>query len=323
MAEALFAGFDAGASKTVCLVGDGERVLGRGIAGSGNPNVAGFDGHVRAVSASAAAAFSAAGLSRPRLVRAWLGVAGSERPEMQERIRAATAEVFGVDDVRVSHDASLILPAAGLWTGVALIAGTGSSAHGIGADGHEATVGGWGHLFGDEGSGYDLGRLALRAVTQAADGRGPATVLTGRLLGALHLAEPLELLERLYPAPPAAEIAALASQVLQAAEEGDAVAQHLVETAAAELATIVRACARAVGLVPDGDGEDAGPGRPVEVVAAGGIVHDGSPVYPALAIALGTFGYRVRRLEAEPALGALELARNPPAPVGRRDQPGR
>lgn len=321
MAEPLFAGFDAGASKTVCLVGDAEQVLGRGIAGSGNPHVAGFEGHALAVRESAAAAFAAAGLSEPRLTRAWLGVAGSERPEMRDRIRAATAEALRVDDVRVSHDASLILPAAGLRTGVGFVAGTGSSAYGVGTDGREAAVGGWGYLFGDEGGGYELGRLALRAISQAADGRGPATELTARILGALGLAEPPDLLRRLYPPPPASEIAALAGHVLGAADDGDPVARRLVAGSAAELVALVQGCARAVGLVRE-DGL-AEPARPVDVVGAGGIAGDGSPVLAAVAATLATLGYRARRLEAEPAFGALQFARIPPAPPRRRDQQGR
>lgn len=332
MAEPLFVGVDAGASKTVCLVGDAGRVLGRGTAGPGNPNVVGFEDHVAAVRESAAAACAAAGLARlasarlpaarPRFARAWLGVAGSERPEMRERIRTATAEALGAADVRVSHDAALILPAAGLRVGVALVAGTGSSAYGVGPEGREVTIGGWGYLFGDEGSGYELGRLALRAVSWAADGRGPATVLTAGILGALGLEVPLDLLLRLYPAPPATEIAALARVVLEAAGEGDSVACGLVEGAAAELAILVRTGARRAGLTSPGG--DPPVGTPVDVVAAGGIVHDGSPMLAGLAAALGPIGYRVRRLEAEPAFGALELARRPPTPVaGRGQQRGR
>ena len=321
MADVLFMGFDAGASKTVCLVGDAEQVLGRGVAGSGNPNVAGFEGHVRAVRESAAAALAAAGMSEPRLTRAWLGVAGSERPEMRDRIRAAAAEALHVDDVRVSHDASLILPAAGLRTGVGFVTGTGSSAWGVGTDGREAAVGGWGYLFGDEGSGYELGRLALRAISQAADGRGPATELTARILGALGLAEPLDLLGRLYPPPPASEIAALAGHVLGAADDGDAVARRLVAGAAAELVALVQGCARAVGLVrEDGLTEST---RPVDVVGAGGLAGHGSPVFAAVSATLATLGYRARRLEAEPAFGAIEFARIPPAQPRQRDQQGR
>ena len=77
----LFLGIDAGASKTLCLVGDAHAVLGRGMAGSANPNVAGLDGHTRAVREAAAAAFADAGLTACPVSRAWLGVAGSERSE--------------------------------------------------------------------------------------------------------------------------------------------------------------------------------------------------------------------------------------------------
>ena len=42
--------------------------------------------------------------------------------------------------------------------------------------------GGWGYVLGDEGSGYWIGRAALRAVLREADHRGPATVLTPMLL---------------------------------------------------------------------------------------------------------------------------------------------
>ena len=42
-----------------------------------------------------------------------------------------------------------------------------------------ARAGGWGYVLGDEGSGYWIGRAALRAVLREADRRGPATQLTG------------------------------------------------------------------------------------------------------------------------------------------------
>ena len=48
--------------------------------------------------------------------------------------------------------------------------------------GEAARSGGWGYVLGDEGSGYWIGRAALRAVLREADRRGPATVLSGLLL---------------------------------------------------------------------------------------------------------------------------------------------
>ena len=46
-----------------------------------------------------------------------------------------------------------------------VIAGTGSIAVGVDADGRTARAGGWGHILGDEGSGYDLGHRGLNAAT--------------------------------------------------------------------------------------------------------------------------------------------------------------
>ncbi len=64
--------------------------------------------------------------------------------------------------VTVVHDSRLLLAAGHASTGVAVIAGTGSAAWGRNADGGEARAGGWGYLLGDEGSGYWLGREAVR-----------------------------------------------------------------------------------------------------------------------------------------------------------------
>ena len=66
--------------------------------------------------------------------------------------------------------------------GVVIISGTGSIAYGRNAAGEAARSGGWGYVLGDEGSGYWIGRAALRAVLREADERGPKTALTPLLL---------------------------------------------------------------------------------------------------------------------------------------------
>ena len=80
--------------------------------------------------------------------------------------------------VRIVHDAVPILAAGSPegW-GVALISGTGSLAFGRDRQGRSCRAGGWGFLFGDEGSGYAIALAGLRAAAQAADGRAPATRL--------------------------------------------------------------------------------------------------------------------------------------------------
>ena len=56
-----------------------------------------------------------------------------------------------------------------------VIAGTGSIAYGRNDRNQAARAGGWGYMLGDEGSGYWIGRAALRAVLRESDRRGPAT----------------------------------------------------------------------------------------------------------------------------------------------------
>ena len=112
--------------------------------------------------------------------------------------------------IEVTTDAAILL-AAGTpegW-GLALVAGTGSIAYGRMADGRRARAGGWGHLLGDEGSAYALVLAGLRAVARAADGRGPATVLTERFLAEMSLSRPQELVPAIYRG--GADRAALAS----------------------------------------------------------------------------------------------------------------
>src|SRR5207253_2086911 len=136
-------------------------------------------------------AFASAGLGRARVAGACLGLAGAGRPEDQAVIADWAARIDLAAHVEVTGDAPLLL-AAGTpdgW-GAALIAGTGSMALVRDRAGRTARAGGWGHLLGDEGSGYALVVSALQACARAADGRGPATALVERFLMRLGLARP-------------------------------------------------------------------------------------------------------------------------------------
>lgn len=65
--------------------------------------------------------------------------------------------------------------------GIVAQAGTGSDAYLFQPDGR-TSVGGWGQYFGDEGSGYDIGNMTIRAAIYAFDGRGPKTVIKDTLM---------------------------------------------------------------------------------------------------------------------------------------------
>ncbi len=119
--------------------------------------------------------------------------------------------------------------------GIALIAGTGSICFGISPTGEEIRAGGWGHLIGDEGSGYALGRDALSAVAHAWDGYGEPTLLTRLLAEAYGLDSRSKIISYVY-AGDKSHVAAFSRLVEQAAASGDAVALAIIQANGAKLA---------------------------------------------------------------------------------------
>jgi N-acetylmuramic acid 6-phosphate etherase len=200
----------------------------------------------------------------------------------------------------VIEDAALLL-AAGTpegW-GVAVVAGTGSMAFARAACGKTARAGGWGPLLGDEGSGYAIALAGLRAAARSADGRAPATLLTDRLLAVYGLTQPQELVSVVYRGGDRAALAALAPVVMQAAEDGDAVAEAIIREAAAELATAVAAAAGQLDL-----------GSAFPVALAGGLLVSSAGYRDRFLAALADRGLTADSvaLVTEPAEGAVRLA---------------
>lgn len=259
-AELLLA-VDGGGTTTQALVTDRQgQVLGRGLGPGSNHHRVGFDQLRRAVAAAVEEALrpvagppTRAGepaWRRVPLAAACFGLAGVDTPEDEERVASwARAEAIA-PLLRVVNDSELVL-AAGTpegW-GIALISGTGSVCLGRAPDGETVRVGGWGYLFGDEGSGYQVALRALRLASQTADGRAEASALLDAVLRHWSLDRPSDLIARAHaPTTSQAEIARLAVVVLELAETGDADACAIVDEAAHELARHVDAAARRLGL---------------------------------------------------------------------------
>jgi N-acetylglucosamine kinase-like BadF-type ATPase len=248
----LFLGIDGGGSKTLAVIVDGAgRERGRGVASSSNHEVVGLERAVAAIHEAAGKATIAAHTSLP-LTAAWIGLAGIDHPGDIALLTPAVRSF--ATTVRISNDAELVLSALPHQVGVAVISGTGSIALGRDVQGTLVRVGGWGHLLGDEGSGFAIGREALQCAVRAADGRGPATGLLESILSRWQLSAPESLLERVYPTFDKTAIAALAPLVLTLARAGEPVACRIEARAANELALAVMAVARrlsfAAGSLP-------------------------------------------------------------------------
>ncbi len=143
-----------------------------------------------------------------------------------------------------------------------MIAGTGSIALGRDRHGTITRAGGWGHIVGDEGSGYDLGRHCLQAVSKAADGRGQMTALVEHVLSHWNLNSASDIIGRVYPDCDKATIASLSTLVFMAARGGDEVACSIVKDAARELALAAMAVKNKLDF----------PGEQVALALGGGLL---------------------------------------------------
>ena len=284
-----FLGVDGGASKTLAVIVDAQgNQRGRGVAGSGNQAAVGLERAVASIRAAVDEAARQVGAATP-FRAAWIGLAGVDRPNDRDRLLPHLNTLATI--VRLTNDAELALTGLADAVGVAVIAGTGSIAVGRDAAGTMARSGGWGHIMGDEGSGYELGRLALKAAARAADGRGPQTALLPAILREWKLARPDAMIDHVYPEGDKGLIARLSALVFAAARAGDAVAERIVHDSAVELALT----ALAVGEMLDF------PDRRLPLALAGGLLlHETD--YRAMML---------RRIRRRRAVGQIALVAEP------------
>ena len=193
--------------------------------------------------------------------------------------------------------------ATGARPGVGAISGTGSNVFGVGPDGRGWRVGGWGHLLGDEGSGYSLGIGSIRAALADRDGSGPQTALSDAVVRFFGVDSVETLASLVYSKPlTKGEIAMFAVETARIAEAGDAVARALYESAAAELGAQIVAVIVHTGL--GGDGAAFPVGLIGSSYKAGGLFVD--PL--AATVHAAAPSAEVSVVEAAPVSGALRLA---------------
>lgn len=135
----------------------------------------------------------------------------------------------------LAHDSvTSMLGALAARPGAVVAAGTGVVTLATGPGG-VARIDGHGHLVGDAGSGFWLGRAGLEAALRAHDGRGPETSLTAAAhdaFGPLHrIGHDLQRSDDRV-----ARIAAFARAVLDALDDRDAIALAIAVAGADELA---------------------------------------------------------------------------------------
>nr|WP_306906825.1 BadF/BadG/BcrA/BcrD ATPase family protein [Arthrobacter pascens] len=198
--------------------------------------------------------------------------------------------------ITVVHDSRLLLAAGGASTGVAVIAGTGSAAWGRNEAGDEARAGGWGYLLGDEGSGYWLGREAVRHSLRRMNQGLPVDQLTSALLDSCGVDDPNRLIALFHSSGTGRRFwAQQARHVVEAAAAGHVASQELLDQAGSDLADLAVQTLRKLGI--------EGP-----VILGGGLGMNVAGLQDAFRKHLGAAGVTdVRVLDQEPVFGVLQL----------------
>lgn len=155
----LYAGIDGGQTSTTAVIADEHgKILGRGS--SGGCDEVGADassGRLRdAINAALRAALHQGQLPATRFASVVAGISGYEGKVYGAPPSIDTDALLLVHDTQTAHAAAF----AGAH-GVIVIGGTGSVAYGTCSEGPPVMIGGWGYVFGDEGSAFWIARRAL------------------------------------------------------------------------------------------------------------------------------------------------------------------
>jgi N-acetylglucosamine kinase-like BadF-type ATPase len=270
--DAVYLGIDGGGTKTsfLLLAGDG-RLLARHVAPTSYYLEIGFDALRGLIRDGVDEALRQAGLKTAALRSAFAGLpAHGEDSALLADFDGLLAHL---PRARVGND--MVCSWAGSLggnDGISLVAGTGSIAYGE-WEGRGARSGGWGEVFGDEGSAYWLAREGLALFSRMADGRAEAGPLLGLVREHFGLKHDLDVCAAINGAAARSRLAQLARLVSAAAVAGDAQAAALLGRAGEELALLAAGVARQLELPGD---------AAVEVSYTGGVFEAGDAVTGAL-----------------------------------------
>lgn len=231
-------GIDGGGTKTLVKAVDMDgNILAANEGGPANINSSGVEFVAKTIKELIDGVLEKASLSINDCRSICMGTAGAGRMD-DRRIIENIIESIGVPGIiTVTDDAEIALyGGVGGGEGIIVISGTGSICYGRNSSGEICRAGGWGHIIGDEGSGYDIGIKALKRIMRSFDGREKPTLLTPMVLNFLNLESPESLINYVYRSGAGKnDIARLARIVDDAFQSGDMAAEEILKESAYEL----------------------------------------------------------------------------------------
>jgi len=149
-------------------------------------------------------------------------------------------------------------------------------------------------MFGEDGSGFALGKDAVLAALQYEDGSGPQTVLYDAVLTQCNTETVLQKVGDFYREGKRLA-ASFAPLVFRACEQGDLLAQGLLQKHAQAIVVLIRGAARYME------------GKPIKVALCGGLVQE-ELLLQTIRQMLENTEYRLCPCKAPVVTGALYLA---------------
>jgi N-acetylglucosamine kinase-like BadF-type ATPase len=297
-------GVDAGNSKTIALVSTtaGE-VIGSGRSGCGDIYNTKTPQHaLKNVDQAVRAALRAAGIRGSQIASAAFSMAGADWPEDFSLITTTLSRKSYCKLFVVANDAVGALHSGAIegW-GVSMANGTGAAVCARSREGKSFEMGWW----QEGGGGRSLGFSGLRAVYRAELGIDAATALTERILAFCGTTSVEDLLHMFScrQGTALAKVPTLARIVLDAARDGDVIANGIVRADGTNLGDYVLAAARKVGI--EGDA--------FPLILTGSVFkHDSTLLVDAILQRVRSRcpSVYVQKSELEPGAGALIMALN-------------
>jgi N-acetylglucosamine kinase-like BadF-type ATPase len=295
-----FLGVDVGSSKTHALIAEETgKCISFGKAGGGNHQGMGYERLTEVLQTSFAAARQRLGVEKDQIAGAGFGIAGYDFPSEREDHLQVIATLGLSCPVEVVNDGTNgLISGTSYGVGVNVTAGSGVNCRGRGKNGKEGRVVGNGVDFGEYGGAIEIVLRAKQFVNYAWIKRIPPTKLTNIFLNATGAKDEIDLMEglsnnqyHLFPS--------LASEIVDAAREGDHAALEVIRWSGEELGWLAVSAARQIEMEND----------EVEIVQSGSVFNVGELIVePMRKIILEHVPKaKMIRLDGPPVVGPLML----------------
>lgn len=304
-----FLGVDAGGTKAEFVLGDATRELARVRTGTIKRMKADAATAEENLEAGLRQLQEKSGIALQSITRCCIGTAGETVALVTDWLREAFARHVG-GELLILGDVQIALDSAFFGKrGVLVLAGTGSNVAGRAATGEIVRAGGWGPAMADQGSGHFIGLESLRRGFLAID-QQRETKLLEEAQRFWNLGSRAELIE-FANANPAPEYSRLTPLVVEAAQQGDAVAREVLDQGGADLAYLATLVIERIRKIEAGPTPGAAEFAPPAVAVAGSILEKVVAVRDSMTAALRKTYPQIVVLDhpADPPAGALWAAR--------------